>query len=183
MTRTSPRAPASLCCFWPIGIRSPRASPSGLAETGAHCGSADLPPTSWPTRHGRSGGRRGTCPASASCWRPASAGAAPCVAARMSAGPGRPWLRWTRRPALPRNAAGGGRRRGGDGESLARLARAPRRLEAASPRTRDLGPRSNRSRPEFMRRGRAAELQWAQRAVLADYQRIERPMLFRTRRS
>src|SRR5881392_1216949 len=31
---------------------------------------------------------------------------------------------------------------------------------------------------EFMTAGARAELQWAQRAVLADYQRIERPMLF-----
>jgi alpha-beta hydrolase superfamily lysophospholipase len=30
----------------------------------------------------------------------------------------------------------------------------------------------------FMTAGARAELQWAQRAVLADYQRIERPMLF-----
>lgn len=31
---------------------------------------------------------------------------------------------------------------------------------------------------EFMTAGARAELQWAQRAVLADYQRIERPLLF-----
>jgi len=31
---------------------------------------------------------------------------------------------------------------------------------------------------QFMTAGARAELQWAQRAVLADYQRIERPMLF-----
>jgi acylglycerol lipase len=63
-----------------------------------------------------------------------------------------PWLAWRARPAAWKRLA-------------ARLAD----LWPTFPTGRGAG---------FMTAGARAELQWAQRAVLADYQRIERPMLF-----
>jgi len=63
-----------------------------------------------------------------------------------------PWLAWRRRPAAWKRVA-------------ARLA--------------DLWPTLPTGRgAAFMTAGARAELQWARRAVLADYQRIERPLLF-----
>jgi len=73
----------------------------------------------------------------------------------------------------------GSRRRGGDGESLARSRARPAVWKRLAAKLADLWPTLPTGRgAEFMTAGARAELQWAQRAVLADYQRIERPMLF-----